>query len=202
MARANSAPWDRNRRTFSILLVLLAVILSSSTFSFAQAHPTESQVKAAYLYNFGKFVSRTSDHPAKPDSMAICVIGKDPFGSILDSTVAGKKIEERPITVRRISRIQDAAQCSILFVGSSEAGRLGGILVAAQRFGVLTVSDLPHFAERGGVIEFVAQKDKIRFEVNRAAARQSHLALSSELLKVAVRVIDRTVPQTQPQTQP
>ncbi len=72
------------------------------------------------------------------------------------------------------------------------------ILADAQRLRMLTVSDIPHFAEQGGVIEFVTQQDKIRFEVNRSAAEQSHLVLSSQLLKVASRVIEKSTPHSQP----
>ncbi len=180
-------------------LVILALILSfTPALAPAQQHPTESQVKAAYLYNFGKFVTWQVDRIAVSDSIEMCVLGKDPFGSILDSTVAGESIDGRKITVKRMSRVQDAAQCRILFVSSSEENRLRSILADAQRLGMLTVSDIPHFAEQGGIIEFVTQQDKIRFEVNRGAAEQSHLVLSSQLLKVASKVIDKSTPQGQP----
>jgi hypothetical protein len=85
--------------------------------------------------------------------------------------------------------MQDGAGCNILFISASEAGRLPGILPEARRMHVLTVSDLPHFVERGGTIGLVEEEGRIRFEVNRNAADQSHLGLSSELLKVAVKVI-------------
>jgi YfiR/HmsC-like len=175
---------------------LLLSILSLAAISAAQeAHPTETQVKAAYLYNFGKFVKWQVDRVASPDSFEICILGKDPFGSVLDSTVAGERIDGRKITVRRISKIQQAEPCSILFISKSEENRLPPILLAAQHWSLLTVSDLPHFAEQGGDIAFVMHEDKIRFEVNRSAALQSHLLLSSELLKVATRVIGNVGPE-------
>jgi hypothetical protein len=183
---------------FVSVLARLAVIFSIAICCSGQGHPTESQVKAAYLYNFGKFVRWQADRPANPGALEICVLGKDPFGAVLDSTVAGEKIDGKKILIRRLSKVQDAEQCSILFVSSSEENRLDTIFPALQRFGTLTVSDIPHFAEHGGVIEFISQQEKIRFEVNRLAAEQSHLTLSSELLKVAVKVIDKTAPQAQP----
>jgi hypothetical protein len=158
-----------------------------------QARPTESQVKAAYLYNFGKFVRWQADAAPSTGSFDICVLGKDPFGAVLDVTVANESIDSRKITVRRVVSVQEAAHCSILFISASEERHLAVILVSAQRLGMLTVSDMPKFAERGGTIGFITQQEKIRFEVNRAAAEQSHLTLSSELLKVATRVIDKTV---------
>ncbi len=179
-------------------LVVIAALLFfgiAATVRAQEAHPTESQVKAAYLYNFGKFVTWQDEQVANAPSIEICVLGRDPFGSILDSTVAGESIDGRKITVERPSTIQEAAPCGILFISSSEEIRLSAILASAQHFGALTVSDISHFAERGGAIGFVMQQDRIRFEVNRSAAEQSHLVLSSELLKVASRVIERDPPQ-------
>jgi hypothetical protein len=180
----------------TVISVLLLCLLCSFPLVGQKANPTESQVKAAYLYNFGKFVRWPGDQAGKADSLEICVLGKDPFGPILDSTVEGDKIDGRKITVRRLSKFQELASCSILFVGASEEARLGPILSAAQRQGLLTVSDIPHFAEHGGVIGFVIQENKIRFEVNRGAAERSNLVLSSELLKVASRVIEKLAPQS------
>ena len=88
--------------------------------------------------------------------------------------------------------LQDAAECSVLFVSASEENRLPSILATAQQFSILTVSDIPHFAERGGVIGLMLQQGKIRFEVNRDAAEKSRLSLSSELLKVATKVIEKS----------
>jgi YfiR/HmsC-like len=178
------------------ILVALAAILSV-VCAPAQQRPTESQVKAAYLYNFGKFVTWQADQPAT-DSLVICVLGKDPFGAVLDATVAGENINGKPITVTRLARLQDAAPCRILFISSSEQKRLRPILAAVQRLGMLTVSDIPSFAQQGGIIEFVNQEDKIRFEVNLDAAAEAHLVLSSQLLKVASKVIDNDTPQPQP----
>jgi hypothetical protein len=191
------APSRRRRRGLLIPFFLL-LPLFTAVFLTAQQHPTESQVKAAYLYNFGKFVTWQPDQAGNSGSLDICLIGKDPFGPVLDATVAGESIDGRKITVTRIAKVQDAPQCRILFVGLSEVGRLGSILAAAQRFGMLTVSDIPNFTEQGGIIEFVSQQDRIRFEVNRAAAEQSHLVLSSQLLKVASKVIDKKLPRSQP----
>lgn len=175
-------------------IAALAPFLPFLPLSAQQQHPTESQVKAAYLYNFGKFVRWQSDRAGNSDFL-ICVLGKDPFGALLDATVEGESIDGRKLTVRRIAKVQDGSSCSILYISSSEESQLPSILSAAQHFGELTVSDIPRFAERGGVIGFVVQQDKIRFEVNRGAAGQSHLALSSELLKVASKLYNKAVGQ-------
>lgn len=177
------------------ILVVLLLPLCPTPVAAQKAGATESQVKAAYLYNFGKFVRWQTDRIGSPQTLTICVLGKDPFGAVLDATVEGESIDGKKITVKRLSTIQDLTSCSILFIATSEESRLGPVLSAAQHQGLLTVSDIPHFAEHGGIIGFVMLQDKIRFEVNRSAAEQSHLTLSSELLKVASRVIEKTTPQ-------
>jgi YfiR/HmsC-like len=167
------------------LLLTLAL-----AFSYAQeAHPTATQVKAAYLYNFGKFVRWSGERAASP-TFEICIMGKDPFGTVLDETVAGERIDGKQIAVLRLPRMQDATGCKVLYISVSEEGRLTAILSASKQMNLLTVSDIPGFAERGGTIGLVLQQDRIRFEVNRRAAEQCHLTLSSELLKVATRVLE------------
>jgi len=198
-ARLMLRRWNRRGRPQRRLLWSLLFSLSLPAITTAQqGHPTELQVKAAYLYNFGKFVRWPADRDPSPKSREICVLGKDPFGAVLDATVAGESMDGRPITVRRLANLPDAPSCSILFVSTSEENRLYTILSAARGLGVLTVSDIPHFAERGGTIGFVVQQGRIRFEVNRDAAEQSHIGLSSELLKVATRVIGTDPPRGQP----
>ena len=154
-----------------------------------EVRPTERQVKAAYIFNFGKFVTWPADRPSASDQFQICILGKDPFGAVLDATVNGESMNGKAITIKRLPRIQDAVSCNILFVSSSEEGRVGAVLSAAEHMSLLTVSDMKNFAERGGEIGLIAQGDRIRFEVNLTAAGHAHLALSSQLLKVAVKII-------------
>ena len=116
------------------------------------------------------------------------MFGQDPFGAILDSTLAGETLDGKPVVLRRISKPQDAMECRILFISSTEEKHLKEILAALDRDGVLTVSDMPGFTRRGGMIQFVLDGDKVRFEVNLASAENSKLVLSSELLKVAASV--------------
>jgi hypothetical protein len=184
------------RRRAWMLATALLLLSSTSLPVPAQTHPTEFQVKAAYLYNFGKFVRWPAASTPNVNSFEICVLGKDPFAAVLETTVTGESIDRKTIAVKRISNLQESNECSILFIGSSEENRLKAILAATHHLSILTVSDIPRFAERGGVIGFVVQEDKIRFEVNLGAAEQAHLALSSELLKVASHVIAKPVPQS------
>jgi hypothetical protein len=184
----------------ALTLLFTYLLLQVAAAAYAQqTHPVEAQVKAAYLYNFGKFVTWQEGSPAKgAQSFGICVLGKDPFGATLDSTVAGESINGQKIIVSRPAKIQEASQCNILFISASEESRLASILAGTQHFSALTVSDMPHFAERGGAVGFVTLQGRIRFEVNLRAAEQCHLALGSELLKVASAVIDKPTAAGQP----
>jgi hypothetical protein len=121
-------------------------LIGVSSLHAQQAKPTEYDVKAAYLYNFGKFV----EWPAKVtaangDSFTICVLGQDPFGAALDVTIAGETIDGKNVVARRITRPQDAVSCRILFISSSEDSQLKEILATLDKTGVLTVSDMPQF---------------------------------------------------------
>jgi uncharacterized protein DUF4154 len=146
------------------------------------------QVKAVYLYNFGKFVEWPAAAVARDESFAICVLGRDPFGASLDATLAGEKIDNRQLVARRITNSRDAAACRILFISSSESSRVKDILATVDGVGVLTVSELPGFTSSGGMIQFVLKDNKVRFEVNLTAAEKAGLTLSSQLLKVATEV--------------
>jgi len=162
----------------------------------AQSSATEYQIEAAYLLNFGKFVtwpaasasSSAAAAPKSPDTFSICVLGEDPFGSVLDATVRGEKINGKSVTARRVRRVQEAAGCDVLFMGESGESRNHKAISALNKAGVLTVSDLAGFLDRGGIIQFVLSGNKVRFEVNLDAANEAQLTLSSELLKVALSV--------------
>jgi hypothetical protein len=170
-------------------VVLVLAFFATTGLLAQQLKPSEYQVKATYLYNFGRFVKWPDTAPAgKGDSFSVCVLGQDPFGSILDSTLAGEALDGKPVVLRRISKPHDAGECRILFISSAEEKHLKEILTALDETGVLTVSDMPGFTRRGGMIQFVLEGDKIRFEINLASAESARLVLSSELLKVAASV--------------
>jgi len=154
-----------------------------------QPKPKEYEVKAAYLYNFGRFVRWPADVPtAQDNSFPICVLGQDPFGATLDSTLVGETLAGKPVVVKRISRAQDVGDCRIMFISSTEENHLKQILGALEKTLVLTVSDMPDFSRRGGMIQFVLEGGKVRFEINLASAEAARLIVSAELLKVAATV--------------
>ncbi len=192
---SDSGAWSRSAQIrpalYYSVFAFIFVLLTASFSPAQESRPTESQVEAAYLYNFGKFVTFPSSRAANSDPFSICILGKDPFGEALDATVRGESINGKKITVQRLVNMQHAETCSILFVSSSEESHLPAIVAPAKTLSLLTVSDMKGFAERGGIIQLVRQQDRIRFEVNLAVAQESHLTLSSELLKVAVRVVQK-----------
>ncbi len=177
------------RLTLCVMVCLFSCLISPTDCFPQQSSPTEAQVKAAYLYNFSKFVRWQGNSIEGEDSFSVCVLGKNPFGSALSSIVAGETIAGKAIVVKNIAGTQEIGTCGILFVTTYEEFRLKQILAAVRHLPALTVSDIPGFAARGGMIEFLNQGDKIRFEVNVAPLHDAGLTVSSELLKVAVKVI-------------
>jgi hypothetical protein len=167
----------------------LFAALSICPYVYAQRAASEYEVKAAYLYNFGKFVVwPEKSAPNQGEPFEICVLGEDPFGSALDSAVVGETIGGKGVAISRISRPQDIDHCRVLFISASEAARLPEILASLDKASVLTVSDMPQFSQRGGMIEFVLDGNRVRFAVNVTNAEDAGLNLSAALLKVAVRV--------------
>ncbi len=172
------------------LIVMLAWALGATMSLQADgAKPTEYQVKAAYLANFGKFVEWPA-RAAGPDNHTfhICVLGQDPFGPALDEAFAGETIDRAPLATKRITKVQESGNCRVLFISSSEDAQLKTILETLDKESILTVSDLPQFVKRGGMIQFVLDGNRVRFEVNLVATQHAGLILSSELLKLAIAV--------------
>ncbi len=169
-----------------MLIAALLLIFAGASHAQQPARPSEYQVKAAYLYNFGKYVEWPA--AAQNDSFPICVIGQDPFGPMLEAATAGGAIDGKLVVTRRISKMDGITGCRILFISGSEESRLREILDAVDSAAILTVSDIAGFCQRGGMIQFVFSANKVRFEVDLRPAGEAGLSLSSELLKVAVNV--------------
>ena len=151
--------------------------------------PGEYEVKAAFLYNFAKFVEWPQGAFADADSpLIIGVLGEDPFGEVLDRTVAGKLAQGRPLRIQRWKRLTEIRRCHILFVSTSERGALPELLETFQAAAVLTVSESDKFAERGGIVHFLLIGSKVRFEINDVSAKKAGLKISSRLLALATTI--------------
>jgi YfiR/HmsC-like len=189
----------RHRATWSVLSLRLRPLLTAVAAAWAllaipalhaqNARPTDYQVKATYLYNFGRFIEWPGKvAAAEGGSFTVCVLGQDPFGPSLDATLAGETIGGRTIVAKRISSAEESGNCQIIFLSLADDSRLNKIIADLDKKAVLTVSDMPQFVKRGGMIQFVAEGKKVRFEVNLTATQHAGLTLSSELLKVATAV--------------
>ncbi len=167
---------------------LLCLFVAFPISAAISAQPvSEYDVEAAYLYNFGKFV-RWPDSAKKNSTFDICILGDNPFGGTLDKLIAKDHMGGRTIRKRIIGRSAEASGCAIVYISDSEARNLHRILAHLAGGSELLVSNLPDFTQSGGMIQFVLEGDRVRFKVNLNSANQSHLVLSSELLKVAVDV--------------
>jgi len=176
------------------LLLALGVVCSGGVVAVAESlAPTMHQVEAAFLFNFAKFVTWPDDaFRRSEDSLIIGVLGEDPVGVILEETVRDKTIMGKKLAVKRFMRVQDAVKSHILFLSSSEESHLPQILKGLERATVLTVSDMEQFAERGGMIAFTVEDQKVRFNVNVDAVERAGLKMGSQLLKLARIVTDKS----------
>jgi YfiR/HmsC-like len=168
--------------------VLTWTLIAAPWLHAQQSTPTENEVKSAYLYNFGKFVEWPAKATSGGEFFPICALADDSFGSTLETIIAGESINGKKVLVKRVAKPQDAVSCRILFISSSEQNQLKELLAVLDNTSVLTVSDMPQFSRRGGMIQFVVEANKVRFEVNLTSAERAGLTLSSQLLKVAINV--------------
>ncbi|WDT81882.1 MAG: YfiR family protein [Candidatus Manganitrophus sp.] len=169
----------------SIFILLIAISVAFPPFEATSQTATEYQVKAAFLYNFAKFVDWPAEALTNDPAFVIGILGNDPFGRLIDEAVAGKTVRDKPILVKRFSRIEEAAGAHILFISDSEAGNASRIVKQLSRAPVLTVSDSDQFAERGGMVELEMEQNRVRFAINVAAVERAGLKPSSQLLKLA-----------------
>jgi hypothetical protein len=169
--------------SISVLLIWISLVLLP--MQAQPVSPSEYQVKAAFLYNFAKFVEWPAEVFQDNKPFVIGIVGHDPFGGLIDEAVSGKTVRDRKITVNRYSKIEDAANSHILFVAGSEGEEVARILKRLGKAPVLTVSDIERFAEEGGMIQLVTDQNRVRFAVNVAAVDRAGLKPSSQLLKLA-----------------
>jgi hypothetical protein len=169
-------------------MALLKVVaaLMSALLLVQSPRASEYQVKAVFLFNFGQFVEWPA--VATPDPLMpviIGILGEDPLGTFLDETVRGERLAQRPFEIRRYRELTDIQACNILFISRSESERVGQILAGLKNRPILTVSDGDDFAKRGGMIQFVNDKNRIRLRINVEAAQAANIVISSKLLRVA-----------------
>jgi len=175
----------RERRLLAAFLAF--TVWPAAPSARAQAEPpTEYQLKAAFLFNFAKFTDWPGEGFASAESpFLVCVLGKDPFGRMLDDTLQGKLIAQRPVVIERLRDVAAGRRCQVVFVSRSESSRLAAIFQALRRSSTLLVGETDGFARAGGAIELTLEEDRVGFIINPDAAGRAGLRFSSKLLALA-----------------
>ena len=168
---------------------LYASLLLACPTSFVGAQTSaipEYQVKAAFLFNFTKFVEWPPSSFSTPQApLVIGIYGKDPFGSYLKETVAGEKIDGHPLVIQYYSSIEEIRTCHILFINETETHKVKQVIESLKGRSILTVSDKPDFMKNGGMIRLFIENNKTRLRINREATEAANLVISSKLLRIA-----------------
>ncbi len=181
MRRFAFAHGDVTRR---IAFLTLAATLGSARAQAPAAD--EYPVKAAFLFNFAKFIEWPADaFKRSDDPFAICVLGQNPFGSALADIVRNKTVANRGFVVREVSNAQQATKCHIVFVTASERKRFHSLLEELKGHSILTVGEAEDFTADGGVINFKLKDARVRIEIDTEAAERARLRISSKLLSLA-----------------
>lgn len=165
----------------------LVFLLFGIKFLHAQDKPAlEYKVKAAFLYNFTRFVNWQPAAFHSPDApFVIGIIGNDPFGTYIEDIVEGEKVGDRDIIVQRYSDIKEINNCQIIFISISETAKTKEIISSIEHQNILTVSDDEHFLKSGGQLRFFKESNKVRIQINMTAVKKSQLEISSKLLRIA-----------------
>jgi hypothetical protein len=179
------SPWVR-------LVAWSLALLTAAGAEAATAAATPSreyEIKAAFLYNFTKFVEwPAASFPDATAPIVIGVLGDSPFAAALERVVHDRTVNGRAIAVRRVESLEELATAHVLFVASTEEARFGSLEPTIETSPILTVGESEFFASLGGVVTFVVQDDKVRFEVNASSADHAGLKISAQLLKLATTV--------------
>lgn len=167
-------------------LALAACLLAGPPARAQDPSASEYQVKAVFLYNFAQFVSWPAETLADSTApIVIGVLGDDPFGAILDNTLRNERLGARPFEVRRFQTAAEVTDCHILFISGGRNVRPDQQLASFTHRPILTVSEASRFAQRGGMIGFVMDRNHVRLQINLEAAQAAGLTISSKLLRVA-----------------
>lgn len=182
------------RWLFALMLFLLplgaGLLAFPSTLHAQAAEASEEKVKAVYLYKFLNYVEWPASAFAGPGApYQIGVIGDDLVASELAAVIAGKTVNDRPVTSRRIAYGESLADIDLLFIGRGERARQAALLRQLRTQKVLTVTETQTALDQGSIINFRTVDSRIRFEVSVDAAEQAGLKLSARLLGVAINVV-------------
>jgi hypothetical protein len=182
-------------KTLGILFV--ASVMAGTTAAAVTsptAQPLELAVKATFLPKFMAYVTWPPSTLPPSEAVQICVIGRDPFGAKLDEAVAGQRVDQHPLVVRRLQTIESAGGCRLAFVGGSAGQSAAAALKVLQGSAVLTVTDARLGAARG-IVHFDLKGGRVGFHIDDAGAASKDLTISSRLLSLALTVKPRERPR-------
>jgi hypothetical protein len=183
---------ERLARRGRIALATGLMLLAPLTGARGERDALEMAVKATYLYKFAPFVEWPAAAFASPTApLMLCVVGNDPFGEMLDRAAWGARDGDHPVAVRRLRVVAGASGCHIVYAAGSAAQPVGDILAALRGRPVLTVADAGA-QSAPAIIQFVTADNRLRFDIDAAAAAESGLVISSKLLSLAVHVRSRS----------
>jgi hypothetical protein len=176
-----------------LLCAALCLCLLASRPSRAQAGGVaEYDVKAAFLYDFAKFVEWPANAlPQEKSSIILCIVGADPFGAALDNTIRNQRIDRHEIVIRRTNKSEELRTCQIVFISRTEGKYLEVILDSLKGASTLVVGEGQGFAERGGAIEMYIEDKSVHFAINVDVLKRAHLEVSSNVLTLATIVHDK-----------
>ena len=175
------------------LLVLAAWLPARPLGAQAADRSLEYEVKAAYLFNFARYVEWPGQAFASPtEPLHVCVLGNDQLAGALDRTVAGRAAGGRPVIAEVKRSAAEARYCPLVFVALREWERFPGVIEQLRGHGVLTVGETAAFAQAGGIIAFTIEDGRVRFVVNQAARDRAGFRISSHMLSLASRLITET----------
>ena len=171
-----------NHRLCFLVVCLPLLITVQALRCEGQELRSEYEVKAAFIYNFTKFV----ELPNQTGPTRICLVGEDPFGSILPTLT---QASTNPIEIRLIEWDDAPTDCHYVFLPRSDEVRALAFLSKNRLKYTVTISDLPNFIDNGGMIGLVLRNDRVIFEINHELAEKQGVKISSKLLRLATRVI-------------
>jgi YfiR/HmsC-like len=178
-------------RRWRILQCVPAMLIAISFFLLHEADcpaqsATEYQIKAAYLFNFLKFVEWPDASPADAQSKwVIGIVGNSPVGDELSKLVESKNVLGRELEVKTFQAADNLRACHILFISDTEKKRVPSILAALRGSSVMTVADMEHFIDEGGMVQFVVEDARVRISIDVGATGRARLKVSSKLLALA-----------------
>jgi len=170
---------------YALPAMLVALLSCAPAFSMADNHQTtEYKIKAAFLYNFSRFVTWPEHDRKENGKFNLCILGSDPFRELLDP-LSGKSVQKSSLNVKRLATLDQDHACQMIFISQTGNRDLKYIMSVLKGQPVLTVSDIEDFTTHGGIIQFKLADNKVRFNINIDNASHAGLTISSKLLSLA-----------------